>query len=148
LTAVYPCVSQTDFEHIKRILRIGCPATSHWEEPADNKELFIRRGNNPSLAKYWDSTIKTLNKEERNHHILPFQRWVARASAYAHRVLQTIIVKAGKKNRLVWDGKTKMAAHEITMNEKTNTATEAKITLGYVYMAFCIWMFTARISFL
>ena len=37
LTAVQPHISCTDFEHIERILRIGCPAAFHWEEPADNK---------------------------------------------------------------------------------------------------------------
>ena len=93
LVAVHPHIFRTDFEHIERILRTGCPAIFHGEKPAENKELFICRSNNPSISKKWESTINTLNKEERYHHIIPFQRWVTRASLYAHHVPQTIIVK-------------------------------------------------------
>jgi len=41
-----------------------------------------------------------------------------------------------------------MAAHEITMNEKTKTNNEGATTFGYIYMAFCIWILNTRISFL
>ena len=40
-----------------------------------------------------------------------------------------------------------MAAHEITMNKKTNNTNEADITFGNIYMAFCIWIYNMRISF-
>ena len=36
---------------------------------------------------------------------------------------------------------------EITMNEVTPMEQEALITFGYVYMAFCIWIYNLRISF-
>ena len=91
--------------------------------------------------------VKALNKEKRNHHVITFMQWVVRASPYAHHVPQTIIVKEGKKDRLVWDRKTKMAPHEITMNEMTDTTNEAKITFGYVYMAFLIWLWNMIITF-
>jgi len=51
LAAVHPHISRTDCAHIERILHIGCPAKFHWEEPAENKELFICSGNNPSISK-------------------------------------------------------------------------------------------------
>ena len=91
--------------------------------------------------------VKALNKKERNHHVIPFMRWVVRASPYAHHVPQTIIVKEGKKNWLVWDGKIKMAPHDITMNEMIDTTNEAEITFGYIYMAFLIWLWNMRITF-
>jgi hypothetical protein len=44
-------VSSTDLNHIHRIIDSGCPAEFNWEEPVKNKEVFICRGNNPSVGK-------------------------------------------------------------------------------------------------
>ena len=140
-------VSEDDREHIRRIIERGCPAEFNWEEPADNKETFIRRGNNPTVRANMQLVIKTLNKEERNHHIMPFSRWMVRASSYAHHVPQTMIVKRGKKPRLVWDGSTKMGWNEITMNEMTSIQREAPITFGGIYILLIIWIWNLRISF-
>ena len=98
---------------------------------------------------------QTLNKEERNNHVLPFPCWFASASLNAYCVSQTII--PGKMNvlqpdkikkvRLVWDGSTKVNWWETTMNEVIPTSYEALINFGYVYMAFCIWLYNLRITF-
>lgn len=47
----------------------------------------------------------------------------------------------------MWDGSTKWAPHEITMNEITPTHNEAAVTFGYVHMAFMIWIYNLRITF-
>ena len=44
-------MSDTDLEHMQRILDSGCPAEFNWEEPAQNKEVFICRDNNLSVNK-------------------------------------------------------------------------------------------------
>ena len=80
---------------------------------------------------------------------------MVRASPYARHTLQNILPgevnKAepdkSKKARLVWDGTTKVHWHEISMNEITPTTKEADITFGYVYMAFCVWLYNLRNSF-
>ena len=145
--AVAPHVSAEDLGHIIRILDLQTPAEFNWEEPANNKAAFLRKGNSPSLDRHPDVVTKTLNKEERNHHLMPFPGWVARFSAHAHHVKQTILMKAGKKARLIWDGTDKSTADEITMNDVTNTAKEAAITFGCVYMAFCVWIYNLRVSY-
>ncbi|KAL7523685.1 hypothetical protein ACHAXR_000287, partial [Thalassiosira sp. AJA248-18] len=80
LAAVDGHVSQEDKDDIERILTKGCPSKLNWEETAANKEIFVRRGNNSSIRENWEAVAKTLNKEERNHHIMPFPRWMCRAS--------------------------------------------------------------------
>lgn len=65
-------VSISNKAQILRILTIGCPANLAWEEKASNKENFIKRGNNPSIKANWKAVAKTLNKEDRNHHIMTF----------------------------------------------------------------------------
>ena len=72
MAAINEHVSPDDKNHIWRILTRGCPANLVWEEEAKNKETFIRRGNNPTIKANWKTVTKTLNKEERNHHIMSF----------------------------------------------------------------------------
>ena len=72
ITAVEPHVSKSDKEHVFQILTNGCPTKLVWEETAQNKETFIKRGNNPSVKANWKEVVKVLNKEEHNHHIMDF----------------------------------------------------------------------------
>ena len=107
LTSIEPYVSEDDNEHIRRILMKRCLAKCVWEEPAKNKEKFICRGNNPSIKAHCDVVKENLNREEHNYHIMPFPGWMYRGSPYTHHTRDTIIVKRGKKARLIWDGTTK-----------------------------------------
>ena len=149
--AVRPHVSAKDLVHIKRILDAceASPFEFNWEESAENKETFIRRGNNPAVKANWPVVKKTAVKEWRNKNIMIFSRWVLRASAYGHHVPQTIIIKNGnvEKARLVWDGTTKMYALEVTMNEITSTENEPDITFGIALLGFLIWIWNLRITF-
>ena len=95
--AVKDLVSESDPGHINRILILGCPAEFNWEEPAENKEFFNCRGNNPSVDKNIKIVEKTLNKEERNNHVVPFPRFLAETSLVARCAPQTII--PGKANK-------------------------------------------------
>ncbi|KAL7525720.1 hypothetical protein ACHAXR_001127, partial [Thalassiosira sp. AJA248-18] len=147
LAAVDGHASQEDKDDIERILTKGCPSKLNWEETASNKKIFVRGGNNSSIRENWEAEAKTLNKEERNHHIMPFPRWMCRASQYAHATPNTVIIKIGKKMRLIWDGSTKQFYWEITMNDVTDMENEAAITLGYAYIAFITWIWRLRISF-
>jgi hypothetical protein len=97
---------------------------------------------------------KTMNDKERKSHVIPFSRWVVRASPNARHTSQTIIpgkvnpiTEEKKKARLCWDGTTKVNWWETTMNEVTPTEMEAIITFGYVHMLFGIWIYNLRISF-
>ena len=147
LELVRGLISDEDLGHIRRILTIGCPASFNWEESADNKEIFVRRAATSPILRHMKIVAKALNKEERNSHLIPFPRYLVRASSVAHHVPQAIIIKPGKKDRLVWDGSTKKYAHEITMNEVTPIVDEAAITFGYIYMAFLIWIWNLRITY-
>lgn len=89
----------------------------------------------------------TLNKEERNCHIIPFPRYLVNASTVAHHVPQVLIQKEGKKDRLIWDGSTKLAPYDIVMNEIMPVDDEPEITFGLVHAAFLAWIWNMRISF-
>ena len=107
-------VSDTDLDHIHIILDGECPAKFNWEEPAENKEVFIHRGNNPSVNKNVEIFQKTMNDEERKSHVLSFPRWMVKAYPLGRCTPHTIIpVKVnnitGVKNIILCcDGTTKV----------------------------------------
>ena len=145
LSAVEDIITPEDYGHIKRILTVGCPANFNWEETDKNKEIFLKRGNNPSIQMNIDLVNKAMNKEERNSHVIPFPRYLVKASTNAHTVPQTVVTRG--KPRICWDGTTKSKAYEITMNEITPRDEEADITFGHIYMSFLIWIWNMRISY-
>ena len=140
-------ISDDDLNHIHRVLTIGCPAHFNYEESAANKEAFLRRAYHASLASSKEVVDKTLNKEERNSHIIPFPWYLVRASPVAHHVPQVLLQREGKKDCLVWDGSTKLTPHDVVMNDITPTDFEPEITFGLVYMAFITWIWKLRILF-
>ena len=70
--ACKPHSTPEDLEHIRWALTRGCPAEFNWEEPAENKEAFIRRGNAPDVTLDNPDVMKTMNKEKRNSHVMCF----------------------------------------------------------------------------
>jgi len=91
---------------MERILTRGCPVYFNWEEPAENKEAFLARGNNRSIFMYPDLVDKMMNKEDQNGHVITFKDFIEFFSAFARATPQHIIAQLGKKPRLIWDGKT------------------------------------------
>ena len=144
---VSPYVSASDAEHIKRILSSGCPFEFNWEQTNENREVFLRRGNSPSIKANWGSVLKTLAKETRNKHLMVFPRWMVRGSPAGNHVPAHVVVRPGSSDRLIWNGSTKRAASETTMNEVTPTDREPEITFGHMYMAFIVWIWRLRISY-
>ena len=105
------------------------------------------QGNNPSIKAPWKAVRKTLNKEERNHHIIPFEQWMCRASPYRRQTPNTVIVKVSKKMCLIWYGTTKKFHREVTMNNVTEMGNEAVITFVYAYIGFITWMWRLRMTY-
>ena len=91
LGAVRGLVLEVDLGHMRRILDHGCPVEFNWEEPAENKEAFIYRGNNPSVKKNMDVVRKAMNNKKRKSHVTPFPLWVVRASPNTRHTSQAII---------------------------------------------------------
>lgn len=149
LDAVAPHVSEEVREHMDRVLNLQVPASFNWEEPAWHKAAFLNRGNSTTVARHAEEVTKTLNKEERNHHVMPFPGWLCRFASTARHVPQTVIDKEGKSLRLIWNGTDKAYYYEDAMNDPaiTPTTKELECTFGYVYLAFCVWLWNLRISY-
>ena len=76
LNDVSPYINAVDAEHIKRILSMGCPSIIDFEESSEMKATIIEKGNQATFKMYPDIVKKTMNKEDRNSHLLPVKLWV------------------------------------------------------------------------
>jgi hypothetical protein len=60
---------------------------------------------------------------------------------------QTMVIKKGKNDQLVWDGSTTMKPTDIVKNQITPMIIEAPITFGHVKMQMYIDIYNTRISY-
>ena len=60
---------------------------------------------------------------------------------------QSIVIKEGKNNRIIWDGSTVLKPTDIVMNDITPVAKESPITFGHVKMHLFIDIYNMRISY-
>jgi hypothetical protein len=132
---------------MERILTTGCPLYFNWEEDTANKCAFVSHRNLPSIAQHDKLVAKTLTKEVRNSHLIPMVWWVCTCSPWGWHVPQNILIKLGKKPRLIWDGSTCMFWYETSMNMVTPMELKMEITFGTVFTNLCIWIWNLRISY-
>ncbi len=67
-------------------------------------------------------------------------------SAYLRHTIQTVVMKLGKNNCLVWDGTTILLALDIVMNQVTPVTREAPVMFGHVKIQLYIDIYNTGIS--
>ena len=132
LDAVSSVVSESDYAHIRRILTQGCPHSLKFEESPENKARALARGNQKSFVMNEDIVAKTINKEDRNSHIVTLHGWVCGIAPNFRHTSQALVFKEGSDPRPVWDGTTKFDPNDVVINEVTLIENEAEITFGEV----------------
>jgi hypothetical protein len=109
---------------------MGCPSIINFEESSEMKATIIDKGSQATFKMHPDIAKKTMNKEDRNSHLLPVKLWVLCFLPYCRHTAQGILVKPGKNPRVIFDASTKGQPHEIVLNEITPTEFEAIIDFG------------------
>ncbi len=61
--------------------------------------------------------------------------------------MQSIVIKDGKNNRIVWDGSPVTWLKDIVMNQVTPVAQEAPVTFGHVKSQIYMVIYNMRISY-
>jgi hypothetical protein len=82
LAEVSPFLNKKDCNHIKQIIKQGCPSHLDFEEEYDNKHMILQKGNQHTFRMHPEATVKTMNKEEKNSHVLPFKPWMVHFSPW------------------------------------------------------------------
>lgn len=106
LDKLRPHIPQDDLYQIKRGMKQGCPAKFVKEFDKSNKVKMIKRGNRSSLDKNPEVVATTMNKEDKNSHVIPVSSIFIWFTAFAHHVAQTLNMKK-LAIRMCWDGTNK-----------------------------------------
>jgi hypothetical protein len=72
---------------------------------------------------------------------------LCKLSPYLHHTTQSIIIKDGKNNCIVWDGSTVTRPTDIAMNQVTPVTKEAPETFGHVKSQIYMDIYNTRISY-
>ncbi len=146
LAAVRGHINDDDYEQMERILREGCPSKFTKFYSKENKIKMMERGNCKSVDTNQDIVASTMNKEDRNSHLITLPAIICRFCPYAHHVGQTMNMK--KENaRLCWDGSNKDAAEDWAMNDDVDMDDEPLITFGNTKLEFMKHLYNLRISY-
>ena len=140
-------VDKKDMQAMLRMLRRGCPAKLQFEMPRHQKLRQLRRGNGPSVLEHHEEVWATMNKEEKNSHLLPFLPFIVWFSNTAFHVPQGMVLKPGSDPRLVWDGSTKLLWDDVVMNDIVPLDDEAEITFGNVKTDYLKHIYNTRVSY-
>jgi hypothetical protein len=73
-----------------------------------------------------------MNKEDQYSHLVPIDEDICRASAYLRHTIQTVVMKLGKNDCIIWDGTIILLALDIVMNQVTPVTCEAPVMFGHV----------------
>ena len=88
-----------------------------------------------------------MNKEDGYSHLVLMDLLLCKLSPYLHHTMQSIIIKDGKNNCIVWDGSTVTQPTDIVMNQVTPVAQEAPVTFGHDKSQIYMDIYNTRISY-
>ncbi len=147
LDAIRDHITSQNYGHIKRILLNGCPTQLTFEEPSSNKLEFISCGNSKSFVENPQLVQKTLNKEDHYSHLFLMDLLLCKLSPYLCHTMQSIVIKDGRNNRIVWDGLTVTQPTDIVMNQVAPVTQEAPLTFGLVKSQIYMDIYNTGISY-
>jgi hypothetical protein len=145
LRVLQPHIDKTDYDQIDRILNQGCPAKFVKFFSKANKLKMMKRGNCRSVDGNQEIVVKTMNKEDRNSHLISMPSILCRFSPYAHHVGQTMNLKKANA-RLCWDGSNKDDPLDWAVNDDVDMELEPLITFGNTKDLFFTDMYNLRID--
>ena len=89
-----------------------------------------------------------MSKEDRCSHLVPMDPLLCKLSPYLHHTTQSIVIKDGKNNHIVWDGSTVTRPTDKVMNQVTPVVQEVPVTFGHVKSQIYMDIYNKCISYL
>ncbi len=88
-----------------------------------------------------------MNKEYHYSHLVPMDPLLCKVSPYLCHNMQSIIIKEGKNDHIVWNRSTVTQLTDIVMNQVTPVAQEAPVMFGNVKSQIYMDIYNTRISY-
>jgi len=134
-------------DYVYRSLVTGAPSKISGHTTSSNFWKYLRYGNHVSISSRPELVEKTLNKEERNNYSLPFPSWTARFIPHLHVSPSGIIIKPGKKDRIIFDASYHVDALSFSPNDWTSASDEPPIFYGDALIRHLKRIWNLRISY-
>jgi len=134
-------------DYVYRALSVGAPSRINATSSAKNFWEYLRYGNHKSITSRPDLVQKSLVKEEKYNYVLPFPNWMARFIPNLHVSPEGIIVKEGKKDRIIYDASFHVHPHSFCPNDWTTVHDEPPIYYGSALYRHLSWIWNLRISY-
>ena len=133
--------------YVHRALLTGAPNRMHGHSSAKKFHQYRLYGNHASITSRPDLVQKALNKEERNNFIIPLPSWLSRFVPNLHLSPEGIIIKEGKKDRIIFDASFKIFPTSACPNTWTSKFDEPPIWYGSAFSRHLIRIWNLRISY-
>jgi hypothetical protein len=88
-----------------------------------------------------------MNKEDRYSHLVPMDLLLCTLSPYLHHTMQSIVIKDGKNDRIVWDGSAVTQLTDIVINQVSPVAQEAPVMFRHVKSQIYMDIYNTSISY-
>ncbi len=112
-----------------------------------NKLEFISHCNFKSFVENPQLVQKTMNKDDPYSHLVPMDLLLCKLFPYLCHTMQSIVIKDGKNDCIVWDRLTVTGPTDIVMNQVTPVAQKAPVTFGRVKSQICTDIYNTCISY-
>lgn len=145
LEELRPHIPPDDLNHVEQIMTQGCPAKFVKKFDKANKIKMLRRKNSSSLNKNAEVAVETMNKEDKNSHVIPVSSIFIWFTAFAHHVAQTLNMKK-LAARMCWDGTNKDHPDDWAVNDNIDMENKPIITFNSTLMLFLTLLWNERIS--
>jgi hypothetical protein len=119
----------------------------NFKEASDMKSFIIEKGNQATFKMYSEGVTKTMNKEDKNSHLIPIKHWVLPFLSWCRHTAQGMQIKPRKNPKVIFDASMKGSPREFVLNEYTPTEFEANIDLGHAKMNLLQRIYNLRVSF-
>jgi len=134
-------------DYVFRALSTGAPTKINAYSTSQNFWDYLRYGNHASITSRPDLVQKSLVKEEKYNYVLPFPGWMARFVPNLHVSPEGIIVKEGKKDRIIYDASFHVHPLSFCPNDWTSVHDEPPIYYGSALYRHLSWIWNLRISY-
>jgi len=134
-------------EYVFRALHTGAPSKFHGHSSSKNFWDYKKYKNHASIDSRPDLVQKALNKEERNNFILPLPAWLARFIPNLHLSPEGIIIKEGKKDRIIFDASFKIFHDSLCPNLWSSASDEPPIWYGSAFVRHLTRIWNLRITY-
>ena len=134
-------------KQIKDLFEIGAPTKMMGHSSRENFKRYYDYGNHASVLKNPELIEKALNKEHKYKYVMCFPGWISRFVPHLHVTPQGIVIKPGKKDRIIFDASIKLDYDSYCINMATDKNNEPDILYGEAFMKHLIRIWNLRISY-